>query len=73
VETDTETVGTEMDLTTTAVCGEVQPGTGKLRMLRTITADQLALEREILPPITVVFCKKAWFNPSQKQHALLLQ
>jgi hypothetical protein len=39
---DTETVGMEMDLTTMAVCGEVQPETGKLLMLRTITANPQA-------------------------------
>jgi hypothetical protein len=40
VETDTETVGTEMDLTTTAVCGEVQPEMVKLRMSHIIIADR---------------------------------
>jgi hypothetical protein len=39
---DTETVGTEMDLTTMAVCGAVQQEMGKQLMSPIITADQLA-------------------------------
>ncbi len=39
-EMDTETAGTEMELTTMGVCGEVQPEMVKLRMSHIIIADR---------------------------------
>ena len=50
--TEITTMGMEMDGVV------VQQETEKLRMSLTITADQLALELEILQPTTAVYCKK---------------
>jgi hypothetical protein len=63
--TEITTMGMEMD-------GVVaQQETEKLRMSRTITADQLALELEILQLTIAGYFKKTWLNRLQKRHARL--
>ena len=58
--TEITTMGMEMD-------GVVaQQETEKLRMSRTITADQLALELEILQPTMAGYFKKTWLNRLRK-------
>ena len=65
-----ETDGTE--ITTMEMDGVVaQQETEKLRMSRTITADQLALELEILQLTIAGYFKKTWLNRLQKRHARL--